>query len=71
MKAAVYTRLGPPDAVVQITDVEKPVPKDDEVLFKVRAAGVNPLDWHLMQGRAVYGSHTARLGQTKNQTTRR
>src|SRR5215467_225474 len=43
MKAAVYTRYGPPD-VVQIEDVEKPVPKDDEVLIKVRAASANPLD---------------------------
>lgn len=50
MKAAVYTSYGPPDAVVQITDVEKPVPKDNQVLIKVRAAGVNPLDWRLMQG---------------------
>jgi NADPH:quinone reductase-like Zn-dependent oxidoreductase len=49
MKAAVYTRYGPPD-VVQITDIEKPVPKDDEVLIKVRAASVNPYDWHLMRG---------------------
>jgi NADPH:quinone reductase-like Zn-dependent oxidoreductase len=45
MKAAVYTRYGSPD-VVQITDVEKPVPKDDEVLIKVRAASVNPADRH-------------------------
>jgi NADPH:quinone reductase-like Zn-dependent oxidoreductase len=49
MKAAVYTRYGSPD-VVQIKDVEKPVPKDDEVLLKVRAASVNPLDWHFMRG---------------------
>ena len=49
MKAAVYTRYGPPDAV-QITDVEKPVPKDNEVLIKVRAASVNPADWRLMRG---------------------
>ncbi len=35
MKAAVYTRYGPPD-VVQITDVEKPAPKDKEVLIRVR-----------------------------------
>jgi NADPH:quinone reductase-like Zn-dependent oxidoreductase len=34
MKAAVYTRYGPPD-VVQIEDVEKPVPKDNEVLIRV------------------------------------
>ena len=37
MKAAAYTRYGPPD-VVQIMDVEKPVPKDNKVLIKVRAA---------------------------------
>jgi NADPH:quinone reductase-like Zn-dependent oxidoreductase len=49
MKAAIYHRHGPPD-VLHIEDVEKPVPNDDEVLLKVRAAGVNPLDWRLMQG---------------------
>ncbi|MGA2475484.1 MAG: NAD(P)-dependent alcohol dehydrogenase [Terriglobia bacterium] len=49
MKAAVCSRYGPPD-VVQITDVEKPVPKDNEVLIEVRAASVNPFDWHLMRG---------------------
>ena len=49
MKAAVYTRYGPPD-VVEIKDVEKPVPKDDEVLIRVRAASLNPLDWRMLQG---------------------
>jgi NADPH:quinone reductase-like Zn-dependent oxidoreductase len=49
MKAAAYTQYGPPDAV-QIMDVEKPVPKDNEVLIKVRAASVNPADWRLMGG---------------------
>ena len=48
MKAAVYTRYGPPE-VLQIEDVEKPVPKDNEVLIKVRAASVNPLDYHLLR----------------------
>jgi NADPH:quinone reductase-like Zn-dependent oxidoreductase len=43
MKAAVYTSYGPPD-VVTITDVARPVPKEDEVLIAVRAASVNPLD---------------------------
>ena len=38
MKAVVYTRYGPPEVVVQIANVEKPVPKDNEVLIKVRAA---------------------------------
>jgi NADPH:quinone reductase-like Zn-dependent oxidoreductase len=56
MKAAVYTRYGPPE-VVKIKDVEKPVPKDDGVLIKVRAASVNPLDAGLMKGggRVVNG----------------
>ena len=49
MKAAIYTKYGPPD-VVEIREVEKPVPKDDEVLVKVRAASVNPVDWRLMRG---------------------
>ena len=53
MKAAVYTRYGPPD-VVQITDVEKPVPTDNEVLIRVRAASVNPLDWHYMRGTPYF-----------------
>jgi NADPH:quinone reductase-like Zn-dependent oxidoreductase len=51
MKAAVYTRYGPPD-VIQITDAEKPVPKDNEVLIKVRAASVNPLDCGIPKGGA-------------------
>jgi NADPH:quinone reductase-like Zn-dependent oxidoreductase len=61
MKAATYQRYGPSD-VVQITEVEKPVPNDNEVLIKVRAASVNPLDWHFMRGtpymlRAAAGLH--------------
>jgi NADPH:quinone reductase-like Zn-dependent oxidoreductase len=50
MKAAIYTSYGSPD-VVRITDVEKPIPRDNEVLIKVRAASVNPLDWRLMKGK--------------------
>lgn len=53
MKAAVYTRYGPPD-VLQVRDVEKPVPKDNEVLIQVRAASVNPLDWHFMRGSPYF-----------------
>jgi NADPH:quinone reductase-like Zn-dependent oxidoreductase len=49
MKAVVYSRYGPPD-VLQINEVEKPVPQDNEVLLKVCAASVNPLDEGLMKG---------------------
>lgn len=50
MKAAVYDRYGPAE-VVQVMDVEKPVPNDDEVLLDVRAASVNPADWRFVRGR--------------------
>src|SRR2546426_5037411 len=60
MKAAIYTSYGPPD-VVHIADVEKPAPKDDEVLVKVRAASVNPLDWRLMKGEPRVMRIVARL----------
>lgn len=53
MKAAVYDRYGPPD-VVQIREVEKPVPNDNEVLIKVRAAALNALDWRLMTGKPLF-----------------
>jgi NADPH:quinone reductase-like Zn-dependent oxidoreductase len=49
MKAVVYTRFGSPD-VLEIRDIKKPVPTDDQVLVKVRAASLNPLDWHFMEG---------------------
>ncbi len=65
MKAAVYTRYGPPD-VVQVTDVQKPVPKDNEVLIKVRAASVNPLDWHFMRGTPYFVRIGAGLRKPKN-----
>ena len=50
MKAIVYSRYGPPD-VLRYEDVEKPVPKDGEVLVQVCAASVNPADWHFVRGK--------------------
>jgi NADPH:quinone reductase-like Zn-dependent oxidoreductase len=49
MKAVVYTDYGSPD-VLEIRDIKKPVPNDDQVLVKIRAASINPLDWHYMEG---------------------
>lgn len=50
MKAVVYCDYGGPD-VLRIVNVEKPVPADDELLVRVRASSVNPLDWHFMRGQ--------------------
>ena len=49
MKAIVRTQYGPPD-LLQFREVEKPVPRDNEVLIKVHAASVNPLDLFTMRG---------------------
>jgi NADPH2:quinone reductase len=49
MKAIVVRDYGPPD-VMQVEDVERPVPKGTEVLVRVGAAGVNPVDTYLRSG---------------------
>jgi NADPH:quinone reductase-like Zn-dependent oxidoreductase len=57
LKAVVYTEYGPPD-VLQLKEVEKPTPTDDEVLIKVQAASVNRSDWEALIGKPLY----ARIG---------
>lgn len=49
MKAILFTEYGSPD-VLHFKEIEKPTPKDDEVLVKIHAASANPLDWHIMRG---------------------
>ena len=48
MKAIIFTRYGSPD-VLQLAEVEKPTPTENQVLVKVEAAAANPLDWHRMR----------------------
>ncbi|MGI8657848.1 MAG: NAD(P)-dependent alcohol dehydrogenase [Candidatus Limnocylindria bacterium] len=50
MKAIVYHEYGSPDAL-RLEDVPMPTFGDDGVLVRVRAASVNPLDWHLLRGQ--------------------
>jgi NADPH:quinone reductase-like Zn-dependent oxidoreductase len=49
MKAIVYHEFGSPD-VLRLEEVEKPVPNDNQILVRVRAVSVNPLDWHFLEG---------------------
>ncbi|MBI1742196.1 NAD(P)-dependent alcohol dehydrogenase, partial [Candidatus Acetothermia bacterium] len=57
MKAIVYHKYGSPD-VLELKEVDKPIPKDDEVLIKIHAVSVNRSDWEGLRGKPLY----ARIG---------
>jgi NADPH:quinone reductase-like Zn-dependent oxidoreductase len=50
MRAIVYRDFGSPD-VLEVGDVDKPVPAAGEVLVAVRAAAVNMFDWYMVRGK--------------------
>ncbi|NES41525.1 NAD(P)-dependent alcohol dehydrogenase, partial [Moorena sp. SIO2C4] len=50
MKAILYTQYGSPD-VLKLKEIEKPIPKEDEVLVKINSASANAGDWHLLRGK--------------------
>jgi NADPH:quinone reductase-like Zn-dependent oxidoreductase len=53
MKAIVYTEYGPPD-VLQLKEVAKPVPTDDELLIKIQAVSINGSDKENLIGKPLY-----------------
>jgi NADPH:quinone reductase-like Zn-dependent oxidoreductase len=65
VKAIVYYEYGPPD-VLRCEEIDKPTPVDKEVLLKVRAASLNPYDWHFMRGEPYAIRLMAGLGKPKN-----
>jgi NADPH:quinone reductase-like Zn-dependent oxidoreductase len=65
VKAIVYRRYGSAD-VLMCEEVEKPTAGDNEVLLKVRAASVNPVDWHFMRGTPYFVRLMAGLGKPKD-----
>ena len=54
MKAVVHDRYGSA-GVLELREVDRPEPKDDETLVRVRAASINPADWYGMAGRPYAG----------------
>jgi len=65
MKAIVYTKYGPPD-VLELKEVEKPAPKDNEVLIKVHASTVTPMDWRFRNGKTIIARFMTGLLRPKN-----
>ena len=65
MKAAVYRCYGPPD-VLRVENIEKPTPEDNQVLVRVHAAAVNPLDWHYTRGKPYIMRMDAGVGAPEN-----
>jgi len=61
----VYTKYGSPD-VLQLEEIEKPAPGDDEVLVKIHAAAANPLDWHYMRAAPIFMRFISGLLKPKN-----
>jgi NADPH:quinone reductase-like Zn-dependent oxidoreductase len=55
MKAILQDRYGPAEHVLQLKEIEKPMPGEGQILLRVRAAGVNPLDWHYVTGAPYIG----------------
>ena len=51
MKAVVFKKYGQPEKVLEIGEVEKPIPKENEVLIQVQATAVNDYDWSLVRGK--------------------
>ena len=64
MKAIVYYHYGSPE-VLRFEEIEKPLPADGQVLIKLRAASVNPYDWHFMRGLPYFIRLMTGLGKPK------
>ena len=64
MKAIVYEGFGSPD-ILRCQDIEKPTPGENEVLIKVYAASINPLDWKVMKGGPLLVRILLGLGKPK------
>ena len=69
MKAIVHNTYGSPD-VLELQEIDKPDPTDDEVLVRVRAASVNPVDWYSLTGTPYVGRMQMGLRKPKGNSVR-
>lgn len=65
MKAISYIKYGSPD-VLDLVEIDRPTPSDNQVLIKVHAAAANPADWHLMRGSPFIARLSAGITKPKN-----
>ena len=66
MRAIVQDRYGPPEDVLKLDLIDRPVPGDGEVLVRVRAAVVGGTDWHLLRGLPYAARLVTGLRKPKN-----
>jgi len=66
MKAVVYSEYGGPD-VLRVADIATPTPAAKEVLVQVRAAGLNPVDWHFYRGMPLAARLMTGFGRPRRQ----
>jgi NADPH:quinone reductase-like Zn-dependent oxidoreductase len=64
MKAVVYEKYGPPD-VLQLREVEEPTIEDNEVLVRVRATTVSPMDWRFRNPKSIIARYISGLTKPK------
>jgi NADPH:quinone reductase-like Zn-dependent oxidoreductase len=65
VKAFIYDRYGPPETL-RLAEVDRPAPNTGEVLVRVRAASVNPADWHVLRGKPLFSRATLGLLRPKH-----
>ena len=66
MRAITRTAFGGPE-ILQLREIEQPVPGEGELLVRVRAASVNPFDWHMLTGMPYIARIAAGLRSPKSQ----
>ncbi len=66
MKAIVYQKYGGPE-VLELKEIEKPKPKENEVLIKVHSTSINPYEWHHMRGKPLFARLSIGFFKPRNQ----